>query len=133
MNFILAASDCKGTEDCCSTKDKCKDGDGDCDRNTDCISGLCGSNNCDTKRFPSFDSSDDCCMSTIGKLQFFCLTKGGFPRNIFFRIPGPVKKILENYQILIGLLDNNSHTNSDNFQLGQFPILAISNSDYFHF
>lgn len=74
IGFYLLAGDCKGGDSCCSPDSKCKDGDGDCDSNRDCLSGLCEDNNCDTRRYPSFESADDCCVPTNGNV--FYLKKG---------------------------------------------------------
>ena len=65
------AVDCKGEDSCCSPGRKCKDGHGDCDSNSDCISGKCGTNNCDYVTYPSFEYNDDCCVSGRGNLIFF--------------------------------------------------------------
>ena len=51
---------CEGEDNgCCTPETPCKVGEGDCDTNADCVSGLCGSNNCGG-RF-DFDNNDDCC------------------------------------------------------------------------
>ena len=64
--LTLLANNCKGGDSCCSSGNKCKDWDGDCDTNEECLSGLCGDNNCDPQMFDTFDSSDDCCIPTNG-------------------------------------------------------------------
>ena len=80
--FCLLASDCKGGDDCCSPKSRCKDGHGDCDTGLDCISGLCGDNNCNTGEFPSFEGDDDCCVPTNGNCYLFYQGSGRTPVGI---------------------------------------------------
>ena len=67
MNFVLA-DNCKGSDSCCSPERKCRDLDGDCDSDDDCLSGKCGSNNCDFVKYPSFERDDDCCLTGKGNL-----------------------------------------------------------------
>lgn len=45
-----------GNDGCCTSDNKCGDREGDCDFDSDCISGVCGSNNC------PWGDSDDCCI-----------------------------------------------------------------------
>ena len=83
MDYNLLAGGCKGG-DCCTPGNKCKDGDGDCDSYLDCLSGRCGEDNCDTQKYPTFQSNDDCCLKSIGNSNSFYNTKEGHP-NIFFK------------------------------------------------
>merc|ERR1719150_3046153 len=49
---------CNGGDSCCSSDNMCGDGEGDCDHDGDCLSGVCGTDNCVGE---GFDSTDDCC------------------------------------------------------------------------
>ena len=50
---------CDGGDSCCSSDNMCGDGEGDCDHDGDCLSGVCGTDNCVGE---GFDSTDDCCI-----------------------------------------------------------------------
>merc|ERR1719376_1177632 len=58
-----AVSACLGGDSCCSPTSPCGEGQGDCDTNNDCLGELvCVNDGCDRTTFPSFDSTDDCCL-----------------------------------------------------------------------
>ena len=63
VNLSMYSLQCTGGDSCCTQDNPCGLGQGDCDINHDCTGGLvCGQDNCNIKEFPSFDSTDDCCM-----------------------------------------------------------------------
>merc|ERR1719209_1246781 len=54
---------CLGDDSCCSPDSQCGEGEGDCDTDNDCFGDLlCVPQGCDRTSFPSFDSTDDCCL-----------------------------------------------------------------------
>ena len=60
---VVPTTACLGGDSCCSPASQCGEGQGDCDGDDDCSGELvCVSDACDKSTFPSFDSSDDCCM-----------------------------------------------------------------------
>ena len=57
----------KEIETCCSISKPCTVGQGHCDSDSDCLGSLvCGSNNCDRRKFPS--TLTDCCTNSGSKL-----------------------------------------------------------------
>ena len=56
--FLILAHRCMGeTRNCCDNETPCLLGDGDCNHPGDCMSGVCGTRNC---QFPG--NNNDCCI-----------------------------------------------------------------------
>ena len=63
--FLFSEIICTGQGGCCTKERPCKPFEGDCDSDDDCQgSSKCGTNNCDTDRYPSFSDQDDCCKES---------------------------------------------------------------------
>ena len=73
---------CNGGDSCCSSDNMCGDGEGDCDYDGDCISGVCGTDNCVGE---GFDSTDDCCIgpfpTTTTTTTSTTTTTGLYPKS----------------------------------------------------
>merc|ERR1712215_86775 len=54
---------CIGGKSCCTSSHPCGSGEGDCDKDHDCKGNLlCGANNCNRRKYPTFNRHSDCCF-----------------------------------------------------------------------